>query len=66
MILNGKDLLRFDGTHFESLGKTRDYFLTIAGAPDGSFVLGGVVSEKSRDEIPNRLTAKLVRVVESR
>lgn len=64
MILSGKNLVRLQDGAFQDLGKTRDYFLNIAGSADGSFLLGGVVSDRSQDAVPSRLTAKLVRVNE--
>lgn len=64
MILSGKQLVRFDGSAFVSYGKTRDYFLNIDGAPNGTFLLGGVVSDASHNDVPEKLVAKLVRVTE--
>ena len=66
MILSGKHLARFDGRKFQSLPKTKDYFLSLAGSSNGTFLLGGLVSSASRDEVPVRLTAKLVSVKEAR
>jgi len=65
MIVSGKDLARFDGTNFETLGRTRDYFVTSIGNGNGTFLLGGAVSSEGRNEPTSPLTAKLVRADEN-
>ncbi len=35
MIVSGKDLVRFDGTNFQSYGQTRDYFVQTIGNGNG-------------------------------
>lgn len=65
MLVSGKDLMRFDGKTFESLGKTRDYFVTLAGDSHGTVLLGGAVSKPGQHNGPTQpLTAKLVKVTE--
>ncbi len=65
MILNGKDLIRFDGSQFVAYGQTRDYFVTISGDKNGRFLLGGAVSAMGIPNPTSPLTAKLVRVDEN-
>jgi hypothetical protein len=65
MILNGKDLIRFDGSQFIAYGQTRDYFVTISGDKNGRFLLGGAVSAMGTINPTSPLTAKLVKVDES-
>mgnify|MGYP000884879263 CR=1 FL=1 len=65
MILNGKDLIRFDGSQFVTYGQTRDYFVTISGDKNGRLLLGGAVSAMGSQNPTSPLTAKLVRVDES-
>jgi len=64
MILSGKNLVRFDGRNFEDLGRTRDYFVSIEGAPNGQFYLGGLVSTKDSDKPSEPFVSKLVVVSE--
>lgn len=66
MFLRGKSLYRFDGTNFESLGKTRDLFLTVAGNGSGTFLLGGAESNEYVGNNPSYpLTLKLAKAQES-
>ncbi|MDD5437694.1 MAG: Ig-like domain-containing protein [Patescibacteria group bacterium] len=64
MILVGKNLLRFDGTNFQSYGETRDYFVQTIGNGNGTFLLGGAVSSLGSSSPTSPLTAKLVRADE--
>jgi hypothetical protein len=64
MILSNKNLVRFDGTSFQSYGPTGDLFLSLAGNGSGTFLLGGAVSTSDNSSYTNPLTAKLVRVDE--
>lgn len=65
MIVSDKDLIRFDGTNFETLGRTRDYFVTSIGNGNGTFLLGGAVSSEGYNQPISPLTAKLVRIDEN-
>ncbi len=65
MIVRGKNLVRFDGTNFESLGQTNDYFDTIAGNNSGTFLLGGAVSTAGDPNPSSPLTLKLAKAQES-
>ncbi|MFH1621310.1 MAG: hypothetical protein ABIB04_04480 [Patescibacteria group bacterium] len=65
MILSNKDLVRFDGTSFQSYGKTRDYFVTISANPTKTFILGGAESNDGITDGPSSpLMAKLTKVTE--
>ncbi|MFA6099825.1 MAG: Ig-like domain-containing protein [Patescibacteria group bacterium] len=64
MIVSGKDLVRFDGTNFQSYGQTRDYFVQTIGSGSGTYLLGGAVSSNDLSTPSSPLTAKLVRVDE--
>lgn len=65
MILNGKDLVRFDGSSFQNLGRTRDYFVTLSGNGNKTFLVGGAESTDGIADGPAfPLVAKLVKVVE--
>ena len=44
VIINNEKLRRFDGNNFQNYGETRDYFVTISGNGNGTFLVGGVVS----------------------
>lgn len=64
MIVSGKNLVRFDGTNFQSYGQTRDYFVQTIGSGSGTYLLGGAVSSNDLSTPSSPLTAKLVRVDE--
>ncbi len=65
MILSNKDLVRFDGSSFQSYGKTRDYFVTISANPTKTFMLGGAESTDGITDSPSYpLMAKLTKVTE--
>lgn len=64
MILVGKNLVRFDGNSFEDMGKTRDYFVTIASNGNGTTYLGGAMSNDATNGPTLPLTAKLVKITE--
>ena len=60
-----KRLYRFDGTSFQDLGTTQDLFLTISGNQNGTFLIGGVLSDYNHVASPSMpLTGKLVKVTE--
>ena len=60
-----KHLYRFDGSTFQDLGTTQDFFLTIAGNLNGTFLMGGAVSDVYHSASPTSpLTAKLVKITE--
>ncbi len=60
-----KRLYRFDGTSFQDLGATQDLFLTISGNQNGTFLIGGVLSDYNHVASPSLpLTGKLVKVTE--
>lgn len=58
MILVGWNLMRFDGENLTYLGTTRDKFTSVTSMDDGTFLLGGMTSDK----VP---MAKLVKVFEA-
>lgn len=64
LILSGKDLVRFDGTSFQTYGQTQDYFVQAIGNGNGTYLLGGAVSDSSNSGPTGPLTAKLMRVDE--
>ncbi len=64
MIIQDKNLYRFDGTSFQSYGQTQDYFVQTIGSGSGTFLLGGAVSSVGSSSPTSPLTAKLVRVDE--
>lgn len=64
MIIQDKNLYRFDGTSFQSYGQTQDYFVQTIGNGNGTFLLGGAVSTNGLSTPSSPLTAKLVRVDE--
>lgn len=64
MIVAGKRITRFDGTSFQDLGATRDYFTTIAGSLNGTFLLGGAESTDGSFSPSYPLMAKLTKVTE--
>ncbi|MHB8831148.1 MAG: hypothetical protein ACYC44_03490, partial [Patescibacteria group bacterium] len=64
MIIQDKNLYRFDGTNFQSYGQTQDYFVQTIGSGSGTFLLGGAVSTNGLGTPSSPLTAKLVRVDE--
>ena len=64
LIINGKDLYRISNDAIETYGETRDYFVTISGNGNGTFLVGGVVSALGSQNPTSPLTAKLVRVDE--
>ncbi len=64
LIINGKNLYRYDGKELLPLGRTQDYFTSIASDSHGTFVLGGAVSSINSDSPSLPLTAKLVKVTE--
>ncbi|MDD5726090.1 MAG: Ig-like domain-containing protein [Patescibacteria group bacterium] len=64
MIISNKDLVRFDGTNFQTYGQTRDYFVQTIGSGSGTYLLGGAVSSNGLGTPSSPLTAKLVRVDE--
>jgi hypothetical protein len=64
MIVQDKNLYRFDGTNFQSYGQTRDYFVQTIGNGNGTFLLGGAVSNSGQNGPSSPLTAKLVRADE--
>lgn len=64
MILSGKNLLRFDGTNFQTYGQTNDLLLTLSGNGSGTFLLGGALSTSGNTGPSVPLTAKLIRVDE--
>lgn len=64
MIVSDKNLVRFDGTIFQSYGQTRDYFVQTIGSGNGTYLLGGAVSSVGSSSPTSPLTAKLVRVDE--
>lgn len=63
MIVQGKNVYRFDGASFENLDQTRDYFITAASNGSGTILLGGAISVLGNTQPTNPLTAKLVKVV---
>ncbi|MBD3281752.1 hypothetical protein GF391_03320 [Candidatus Uhrbacteria bacterium] len=72
MILQGKKLYRFSehnsgNSNFgiERYGETRDYFVTISGNGNGTFMVGGAVSTMGNTNPDSPLMAKLVRVDEN-
>ncbi len=64
LILKRKNLYRFNGTNFDSLGQTKDYFVTIANNNSGTFLLGGAVSTAGNPDPSYPLKLKLVKVQE--
>ncbi|MFA6446732.1 MAG: hypothetical protein WCW31_00555 [Patescibacteria group bacterium] len=64
LIINGKNLYSYDGQKLSALGRTQDYFTSIASDGNGSFILGGAVSNMNSDSPTLPLTAKLVKVTE--
>jgi hypothetical protein len=66
MILsNHKNIYRMENGSVVSLGRTRDYFTTIASNGKGTILLGGAVSNIDLSEpLNNPLMAKLVKVVD--
>lgn len=64
MIVQDKKLYRLNNSTFEYLGKTDDYFTTVAGSGSGTYLLGGAVSSIGSSAPTSPLTAKLVRVDE--
>ncbi len=64
MILNNKNLIRLSDNYFTNYGETRDYFVTMSGNGNGTFLVGGVVSALGNSNPTSPLTAKLVRVDE--
>lgn len=66
MIIQSKNLYRFDGYTFQNLGQTRDLFLTAAGNGAGTFLLGGAVSDSYSGNNPSYpLTLKLAKAQET-
>lgn len=61
----GKNLIRFDGEHMTSDGKTRDFFNVVSSNGQGVYVLGGAVSTPDQTFATQPLTAKLVEVREN-
>lgn len=64
LITLGKTLIRFDGEHMSSDGKTRDFFTTVTSNGQGVYLLGGAVSTADQSFATQPLTAKLVEVRE--
>ncbi len=64
MIVSDKNLYRLDNGNVDYYGETRDYFTTISGNGNGTFMLGGAVSQMGNPNPTSPLTAKLVRVDE--
>ncbi len=65
MIITNKKLFRLEDNHIDYYGETRDYFITISGNGNGTFMAGGAVSSIDNPDPNSPLTAKLVRVDES-
>lgn len=64
IILNNKNVYRFDGSTLTSYGRMRDFLTTVAGDGNGRFLLGGAVSTIDNNQPTSPLTAKLVMVTE--
>lgn len=64
LLSEDKGILRFEGETFINLGKTRDYFTSVASDGKGTFLLGGAVSVMNSSEPSAPLTAKLVKVTQ--
>lgn len=65
IITSGKYLYRFTDSGFTGYSAMQDYFVTIKGNGNGTFLLGGAVSSEGRNEPTSPLTAKLVRADEN-
>lgn len=60
MIVADKQHFRFDGVAMANEGRTRDLFSALASDGNGTFAIGGAVSDINNDHAHNPLTAKFV------
>lgn len=64
VVTEGKKLYRITADTIEDYGKTKDYFITVAGDNSNEYLVGGAYSETNRNEPNYPLVTKLARVIE--